>query len=122
MWPPPAQHTKDGLVFDEVDAGIGGDTALEVGQQLQKLGVLRQVLCVTHLPQVAAYATHHLHVRKKVHNTLANTNIIPVKHTERIEELARMLSGNTHPSKIFSSRAITARDRPVIPQFLKYLP
>jgi DNA repair protein RecN (Recombination protein N) len=81
------------LVFDEVDTGIGGGVAEIVGRQLHALGSTGQSLCVTHLPQVAAQAQHHLHVMKKVAAGQTRTQIIPLTGDDRIEELARMLGG-----------------------------
>lgn len=81
------------LIFDEVDAGIGGAIAETVGHQLQKLGKNRQVLCVTHLPQVAAQAHEHYKVSKQKFNKRTATHIQPLQFQERIEEIARMLGG-----------------------------
>ncbi len=81
------------LIFDEVDAGIGGAVAEIVGRQLRALGEHRQVLCVTHLPQVAAQAHHHLHVSKQHRNGHTHTQLRSLDEAERIEELARMLGG-----------------------------
>lgn len=83
------------LIFDEVDAGVGGQVASTVGKLLSTLGNSRQVFCVTHLPQVAAYAKHHLHVSKKPGSNgapVSNTQIL--SQEERITELARMLGSN----------------------------
>jgi DNA repair protein RecN (Recombination protein N) len=83
----------DTLVFDEVDVGIGGGVAEIVGQLLRRLGQKRQVLCITHLPQVACQGHHHLQVSKTTdqHNTLAHLQFL--NETQRIEEIARMLGG-----------------------------
>jgi DNA repair protein RecN (Recombination protein N) len=81
------------LVFDEVDAGIGGGVAEIVGRQLRALGAQRQVLCVTHLPQVAVQAQQQLQVRKEVKSGQTYTRIRLLDDKERIEELARMLGG-----------------------------
>ncbi|HET7314351.1 DNA repair protein RecN [Salinisphaera sp.] len=81
------------LVFDEVDTGIGGGVAEIVGRQLRALGASGQSLCVTHLPQVAAQAQHHLHVAKQVKNGRTTTRIDTLDRDDRIEELARMLGG-----------------------------
>ncbi|MDE2089534.1 MAG: DNA repair protein RecN [Gammaproteobacteria bacterium] len=83
----------DTLVFDEVDAGIGGGVAEIVGQQLRALGASRQVLCVTHLPQVAAQAHHHLQVNKQTRGGSTRVEVRPLPAEERIEEIARMLGG-----------------------------
>ena len=81
------------LVFDEVDAGIGGAVAEIVGRQLQALGERAQVLCVTHLPQVASQAGRHLRVLKLTDGRTTRTSITDLRGTERVEELARMLGG-----------------------------
>lgn len=81
------------LVFDEVDVGIGGRVAEIVGQRLRKLGETRQVLCVTHLPQVAALGHHHLQVSKHIDDNLTITQIQPLQAEQRVDELARMLGG-----------------------------
>jgi len=81
------------LVFDEVDAGIGGRHATAIGEKLRSLARFHQVLCVTHLPQVAAYADQHVHVGKRVEEgrTLADARVLD--HEERAAELAAMLAG-----------------------------
>ena len=81
------------LIFDEVDTGIGGGVAEIVGRQLATLGESRQNLCVTHLPQVAAQADHHLFVGKQVIDDMTRTRIRVLSQSERIEEIARMLGG-----------------------------
>ncbi|MGM0676522.1 MAG: DNA repair protein RecN [Pseudomonadota bacterium] len=81
------------LIFDEVDTGIGGAVAEVVGRQLRALGEYRQVLCVTHLPQVAAQAHHHLQVSKHKGRDHTATHIQPLVDDNRIRELARMLGG-----------------------------
>lgn len=81
------------LVFDEVDVGIGGGVAEIVGRLLRRLGGARQVLCVTHLPQVAAQAHHQLRVRKETLDGATHTRIEPLDDTNRLEEIARMLGG-----------------------------
>ena len=81
------------LIFDEVDVGIGGGVAEIVGQLLRRLGTARQVLCVTHLPQVAAQAHHHLLVQKQAHAGQTYTEIRPLEAETRVTEIARMLGG-----------------------------
>jgi DNA repair protein RecN (Recombination protein N) len=81
------------LIFDEVDAGIGGGVAEIVGQKLRALGANRQVFCVTHLPQVAALAHHQLQVTKLAADDTTRTRIRRLDGEERINELARMLGG-----------------------------
>ena len=81
------------LIFDEVDSGIGGGVAEIVGQKLRALGTERQVLCVTHLPQVAALAHQQLQVSKLSGKDTTRTRIRTLNETERVDELARMLGG-----------------------------
>ena len=81
------------MVFDEVDAGIGGAVAEIVGRQLRALATRAQVLCVTHLPQVAAQGHQHLRVVKLTDGTRTRTSVTELSETARVEELARMLGG-----------------------------
>jgi DNA repair protein RecN (Recombination protein N) len=81
------------MVFDEVDSGVGGGVAEMVGRRLQELGAKRQVLCVTHLPQVASLADHHVHISKVSDGKSTRTGIRILSDEERIDELARMLGG-----------------------------
>lgn len=81
------------LVFDEVDSGVGGAVASTVGRLLQRLGQDRQVLCVTHLPQVAACADHHLLVRKQATTVGTTSSVLPIANDDRTAEIARMLGG-----------------------------
>jgi DNA repair protein RecN (Recombination protein N) len=79
------------VIFDEVDTGIGGHTALAVGSRLSRVSKRQQVLCVTHLHQVAALADHHLSVRKAVNRGRTCIQVTALNQEERVEELARML-------------------------------
>lgn len=81
------------LVFDEVDAGVGGRAAVEIGRRLARLALNNQVIVVTHLPQVAAYADNHLHVSKNVGDEFVTSGVRQLSHDERVDELARMLAG-----------------------------
>jgi DNA repair protein RecN (Recombination protein N) len=81
------------MIFDEVDSGVGGGIAEIVGQQLRLLGKTNQVICITHLPQVASQAHQHLRVQKMSKQEQTRTNVYPLNQNERIEEIARMLSG-----------------------------
>ncbi|WP_047263473.1 DNA repair protein RecN [Corynebacterium mustelae] len=81
------------LVFDEVDAGVGGRAAVEIGRRLARLAQNNQVIVVTHLPQVAAYADSHLHVSKDVSEESVSSGIELLTEDRRVEELARMLAG-----------------------------
>ena len=81
------------LVFDEVDAGVGGRAAVEIGRRLARLALNNQVIVVTHLPQVAAYADNHLHVSKNVGDEAVTSGVRQLTDGERVDELARMLAG-----------------------------
>jgi DNA repair protein RecN (Recombination protein N) len=85
-----AQRT---LVFDEIDTGIGGRAAEAVGKKLKGLSKGNQVLCVTHLPQIATFADHHYVIEKREAGGRAKTTVRQISGDERTEEVARMLSG-----------------------------
>ncbi len=82
------------LIFDEIDAGVGGRIAFQIGERLKRLSENAQVLCVTHLPQVAAFGEHHYRVAKKVKKDRTITVVDNLPEDERILELARMISGS----------------------------
>ncbi|MBF0146121.1 MAG: DNA repair protein RecN [Magnetococcales bacterium] len=82
------------LVFDEVDVGIGGRVAASLGEKLAKVALGRQVLTITHLPQVAAFGHAHLCIRKEIVDDKARVGVESLNHGQRVEELARMLAGN----------------------------
>jgi DNA repair protein RecN (Recombination protein N) len=88
-----APRSQRTLVFDEIDTGIGGRAAEAVGKKLKALAHNNQVLCVTHLPQIATFADHHYVIEKKESAGRTRTSIRPVTGNERTEEVARMLSG-----------------------------
>jgi DNA repair protein RecN (Recombination protein N) len=81
------------LVFDEVDTGISGATSELVGRKLKNVAARQQVLCITHLPQVASFADQHLRVEKQVRDGRTTTGILLLDQTERTSEIARMLAG-----------------------------
>jgi DNA repair protein RecN (Recombination protein N) len=83
------------LIFDEVDAGIGGAVAETVGKLLRQLGESHQIICVTHLPQVAAQGNHHLKVSKSQAGNTTLSQVSTLGRNERVEEIARMLGGAT---------------------------
>jgi DNA repair protein RecN (Recombination protein N) len=83
------------MIFDEVDSGISGSTASVVGELLRTLGETTQGICVTHLPQVAARAHNQMFVTKFSDNKTTETHMINLQESERIEELARLLAGDT---------------------------
>ena len=81
------------MVFDEVDSGVGGGVAEMVGRRLAEVAQDRQVLCVTHLPQVASLADQHLRISKVSDGSSTRTGVDVLDYEERIDELARMLGG-----------------------------
>ena len=87
------QRGHDQDRHQEIDAGIGGQTAFEVGRKLKSVAAYNQVICITHLPQVASFADHHLSVRKVASGKRTLTEVVELKTTERKQELARMLGG-----------------------------
>src|SRR5262249_48001982 len=89
-----AGHDRLGtLIFDEIDANVGGRLGDVLGQKLAALGRTHQVICVTHLPQVASYARHHWTIRKTQNGSPTVTKIRMLEEKERLEELASMLRG-----------------------------
>jgi DNA repair protein RecN (Recombination protein N) len=83
------------LVFDEIDANIGGEIAAKVALKMRELGQSRQVLCITHLPQVAAAALRHFVVTKEITDERTRTLIVEARGKSREEEIARMLGGKS---------------------------
>ena len=81
------------LVFDEVDAGVGGSAAEGVGRRLKKLAAANQVLCVTHLPQIASFADHHYLVEKRESKGRTVAEVEELDAAARTREIGRMLSG-----------------------------
>ena len=93
----------DTLIFDEIDTGISGRAADKVGIQLQKVSKSRQVICVTHLAQIAAYAQNHLLIEKSVLNDRTYTNVISLEYEQRIHEIARIMSGSDITENLYNS-------------------
>jgi DNA repair protein RecN (Recombination protein N) len=96
------------LVFDEVDAGIGGRTAQAVGRKLQAIASERQVLCVTHLAQIAALADAHIQIDKSSHGQSTQVQLHFLSAQERVAELARMLDGTQSPTTLEHAREMLA--------------
>ena len=104
------------LIFDEVDAGVGGAVAEVIGRKLRQLGRRRQVLCVTHLPVIAAFAEHHVVVAKRVADGRTVSTARPLGPSDRVAELARMLGGarltreaREHAEELLQSAAAAVR-------------
>lgn len=81
------------VVFDEVDAGIGGGVAEVVGKKLSSLAKFHQIICITHLPQIAKFGNQHFRISKQVENNRTRTTILPLTREDRVKEIARMLGG-----------------------------
>ena len=101
------------LIFDEVDAGIGGAVADVVGNRLQRLGGRFQVLCITHLPQIAAYGGTHFRIEKNVQRGRTITNVARLGGVDREQELARMIAGTETSAAVMASarEMLKARER-----------
>jgi DNA repair protein RecN (Recombination protein N) len=82
------------LIFDEIDAGIGGKTAEFIAQKLKELARRHQVICITHLPQIASHARHHFRIEKRVEKNRTYTKVQKLGFEERVEEIARLISGS----------------------------
>ena len=81
------------LVFDEIDTGIGGEIAVEVGEHMKKLAQNRQIFCITHLASIAVYADNQIKISKAVQDGRTVSSVSPVTGEQRVSEIARMLSG-----------------------------
>ncbi len=93
----------DTLIFDEIDTGISGITAGKVGDRLRLIGKSRQVICITHLPQIAATADHHFLIRKKAEGTSVRTDVEMLDEAASVEELARLLGGANVTERVMES-------------------
>lgn len=93
-------------MFDEVDAGLGGVAADEVGKKLCVLAEGAQVLCITHLPQIARLADHHLAVSKEVRSGRTRSEVQAVYGEQRVLELARMIGGTPDPASVGYARSL----------------
>src|SRR5437660_269625 len=98
----------DAYLFDEVDAGIGGATADAVGRALAEVARRRQIICITHLPQIAVFAGKHLTVEKEVLKGRTHSRVLPVDGDDRVRELARLLSGKTTDVALEHARELLA--------------
>lgn len=100
------------LIFDEVDANVGGEIGAQVGRRLRELGTTHQVMCITHLPQVAALGHVHFQVRKREQGGRTITEVEALEGGERVEELARMLGGVTGSSRALAKAMLEEGARP----------
>jgi DNA repair protein RecN (Recombination protein N) len=94
------------LIFDEIDAGIGGRTADFVAQKLRRLARAHQVICITHLPQIASHADHHFRIDKRIEKDRTFTTVRALQGEERVEEIARLMTG----SRITEAARASARE------------
>lgn len=99
------------LVFDEIDANVGGETATMVGKKMAELGAARQVLCITHLPQVAAAGSVHFLVEKQVEDGRTQSLLREIESTEREQEIARMLGGKSKTALEHAKNLLLGRDK-----------
>ena len=101
------------LIFDEIDRGVGGATADAVGRRLQSLAQEGQILVVTHSPQVAALGAHHWRVEKSVADGMTTSTVVPLQTAERVDEVARMLAGDTitDAARAAAEALLSASDR-----------
>ena len=97
------------VIFDEIDAGIGGDVGNAVGAALRSVAEARQVICVTHLPQIAAHAQDHWAVSKRVVDDRTVSEIRKLGAAERLKELGRMLGGKPDDVSLKHARALLER-------------
>lgn len=97
------------MVFDEIDSGIGGNTAQKVAERLARIGSKRQVICITHLPQIASIADEHFLIAKEIEAGLTKTAVASIKDEARIKEIARMLGGEMSPASIFHAQEMIER-------------
>jgi DNA repair protein RecN (Recombination protein N) len=111
----PPSGVAPGLIFDEVDAGIGGRVADVVGRKLRALGSAFQVLCITHLPQIAACADTHFAIEKRVERGRTRTSVVRLDADGRVEELGRMLGGETISEGLRASAREMLANRHVAP-------
>ena len=91
------------LIFDEIDTGISGRTAQKVAEKLDVIGKHRQVICITHLPQIAAMADHHYGIRKASEGSHTITRVDALDEQESIEELARLLGGASLTETVYQN-------------------
>lgn len=87
------------IIFDEADAGIGGQTAEKTGEKIKKISSKSQIICITHLPQIAKFSDHHYFISKNVENNRTKTSIKTLSRDEKIQEIARMISGEKITTK-----------------------
>ena len=99
------------LIFDEIDQGVGGKTAFWIGEKLKVIASGRQIICVTHLPQIASFAAHHYTITKKTEKDRTFTTIRKLDPDHRVEEIARLMSGSLQtPASLAGARDMLERN------------
>jgi len=83
------------FIFDEIDSGIGGKTAEFVGEKLRKIAAANQVICISHLPQIARFADRHFLIRKEFRDNQTFSSAVVLEEGERVGEIARLMAGST---------------------------
>jgi len=95
------------ILFDEIDTGVSGDVAQKMGAMLKQMGSAMQVIAITHLPQVAAKGGQHLKVQKSLNGNATQTSVFELTLEQRIEETARLMSGDTiSPAALETAKAL----------------
>jgi len=92
------------VVFDEIDTGVSGKIALVLAEKLASVSKMAQVICVTHLAQIASFGKNHLFIEKTENDNKTTTNIIDLSKKERIQEIARLISGNITENSILNAQ------------------
>ena len=91
------------LIFDEIDAGVSGQIAVAVGRSIQNLAQTHQIICITHLPQIASFGSSHYRVEKYVDNGRTFTRVTPLDNDSRVKEIASLMGGKTLTDEILKS-------------------
>ena len=99
------------LIFDEVDAGIGGRTAESVGKKLRNISRKHQLICITHLPQIASLADVHLKIEKKEADSRVSVDVREIEGRERLDEISRMLSGTQTKTSLKHAEELLGREK-----------
>lgn len=97
------------LIFDEIDTGVSGTAATKIGEKLRAIAKKKQVICITHLAQIAAMADHHYLIKKTVTDTNTSTKVLLLDAQERLTELARILGGSTDETALAHAKALRER-------------
>jgi len=97
------------LIFDEIDSGIGGKTAVAVGEKLSNISKNHQVICITHLPQIASRPAKHMHVSKAVESGKTHIAVNELSKDDRVEEIANLLGGKISDSTLRAAREMISQ-------------